>query len=232
MKKKYSYIGIALVILLFGAYVVRNLDRRIDNNDLVEEDRLNTVEKPQKESGLFKFTKVPDFSFTNQDDKIITNKNYAGKVHVVEFFFTTCPTICPIMTSKMLLLQDDFINEKNFGIASISINPEIDSPKILKEYAKNQGIIHQNWHLLTGKPDAYVYKLSREGFKLYTGKSGEDHGGFEHSGLFALVDKNGYIRSRIDENGNPFLYYRALKEHTFPDQIKELKEDIKLLLDE
>ena len=77
-----------------------------------------------------------------------------------------------------------------------------------------------------------MYNLSNEGFKLYAGKSNEGHGGFEHSGLFALVDKNGFIRSRKDEFGNPILYYRALKEQTFPDQIKELKEDIKLLIDE
>lgn len=232
MKKKYSYIGVALVIFLFGAYVVRNLDRRIDENDLVDEDRLNTVEKPKKESGLFTYSKVPKFSFTNQNGATITNKDYKGKVYVVEFFFSTCPTICPIMNSKMLLLQDEFLNQKEFGIASISITPEIDTPAVLKEYAKNQRIIHQNWHLLTGKPEEYVYGLSTKGFKLYAGKSNEGHGGFEHSGLFALVDKNGYIRSRKDEHGNPILYYRALKEQTFPDQIKELKEDIKLLLDE
>lgn len=232
MKKKYSYIGVAFVILLFGAYVVRNLDRRIDENNLVEEDRLNTVEKPKKNSGLFQFTKVPDFSFVNQDGKTISNKDYAGKVYVVEFFFTTCPTICPIMTSKMLLLQEEFLNKEEFGIASISITPEIDSQEILKDYAKNQGVIHKNWHLLSGKSEDYVYNLSNEGFKLYAGKSNEGHGGFEHSGLFALVDKNGFIRSRKDEFGNPILYYRALKEQTFPDQIKELKEDIKLLIDE
>lgn len=232
MKKKYSYIGVAFVILLFGAYVVRNLDRRIDENDLVDEDRLNTVEKQKKESGLFTFSKVPEFSFINQKGETISNANYKGKVYVVEFFFSTCPTICPIMTSKMLLLQDEFLNQKEFGIASISITPEIDTPTVLKDYAKNQGIIHQNWHLLTGKPEDYVYNLSTEGFKLYAGKSEEGHGGFEHSGLFALVDKNGYIRSRKDKHGNPILYYRALKEQSFPDQIKELKEDIKLLLDE
>lgn len=232
MKKKYSYIGVTFVVLLFGAYVIRNLDRRINENDLVEDDRLNTVEKPKKESGLFQFIKVPDFSFTNQNGETITNIDYAGKVYVVEFFFTTCPSICPIMTNKMLLLQQEFLNRKQFGIASISITPEIDTPEILKEYAKNKGIIHENWHLLTGKPETYVFNLSKQGFKLYAGKEGDNHAGFEHSGLFALVDKKGFLRSRKDEFGNPLLYYRALKEQAFPDQIKELKEDIKLLLDE
>ncbi len=214
MKKKHSYIGIAFIILLFGIYSVPKIVNRFQKADLV------------------KFNKVPDFEFTNQEGKIITNNTFDGKVYVVEFFFSTCPTICPIMNKKMLTLQDAFFGNPEFGIASISITPEIDTPQILKEYAKNNGITHKNWHLLTGKSDDVVYALSNKGFKLYAGKGDEEHGGFEHSGLFALVDKNGYIRSRKDEFGNPIMYYRAIEEQGFPDQIKELKEDIKLLLNE
>lgn len=214
MSKKYSYIGISFVILLFGIYSIPKIVNRF------------------QDSGLVKFNKVPDFEFTNQEGKTISNKTYEGKVYVVEFFFSTCPTICPIMNKKMLILQDTFFGNPEFGIASISITPEIDTPEILKEYAKNNGITHKNWHLLTGKSDDIVYALSNKGFKLYAGKGDEEHGGFEHSGLFALVDKEGYIRSRKDEYGNPIMYYRAIEEQTFPDQIKELKEDIKLLLNE
>ena len=214
MSKKYSYIGISFIILLFGIYAIPKIVARF------------------QDSGLVKFNKVPDFEFTNQNGKTITNKTYEGKVYVVEFFFTTCPTICPIMNQKMLTLQDAFFGNPEFGIASISITPEIDTPELLKEYAKNNRITHKNWHLLTGKSDDVVYALSNKGFKLYAGKGDEDHGGFEHSGLFALVDKDGYIRSRKDEFGNPIMYYRAIEEQGFPDQIKELKEDIKLLLNE
>ena len=214
MSKKYSYIGISFVILLFGIYSIPKIVNRF------------------QDSGLVKFNKVPDFEFTNQEGKTISNKTYEGKVYVVEFFFSTCPTICPIMNKKMLILQDSFFGNPEFGIASISITPEIDTPEILKEYAKNNGITHKNWHLLTGKSDDIVYALSNKGFKLYAGKGDEEHGGFEHSGLFALVDKEGYIRSRKDEYGNPIMYYRAIEEQTFPYQIKELKEDIKLLLNE
>ena len=215
MKKKYSYVGVSFVILLFGIYVVRNIDSRVNEKDT-----------------LFTFNKVPDFEFTNQNGKRITNKTYEDKVYVVEFFFSTCPTICPLMNEKMVSIQDEFSLNSNFGIASISITPEIDTPEILKEYAEENKITHPNWHLLTGKSEDFVYALSNKGFKLYAGKGDEDHGGFEHSGLFALVDKNGNVRSRKDEFGNPIMYYRALKEQTFPDQIKELKEDIKILLNE
>lgn len=214
MNKKYSYIGISFIILLFGIYTIPKIVDRFKDVDLV------------------KFNKVPDFEFINQEGNIITNKTYEGKVFVVEFFFSTCPTICPLMNQKMLTIQDSFFGNPEFGIASISITPEIDSVKVLKEYAKRNGITHKNWHLLTGKSEEIVYALSNKGFKLYAGKGDEEHGGFEHSGLFALVDKEGYIRSRKDNFGNPIMYYRALQEQTFPDQIIELKEDIKLLLNE
>ncbi|MEO9571065.1 MAG: SCO family protein [Polaribacter sp.] len=233
MSKKYSYIGVSFIILLFGIYVVRNIDSRVEKDELIQDNRLNKVDKNSKKtSSLYTFNKVPDFEFINQDGKVITNKDYKGKVHVVEFFFTTCPTICPIMNQKMLTIQDEFQGNENFGIASISITPEIDTPEVMKEYAKVYKITHPNWHLLTGQPEEIVYALSNKGFKLFAGKGEEDHGGFEHSGLFALVDKEGNIRSRKDKFGNPIMYYRALKEQTFPDQIKELKEDIKILLNE
>jgi protein SCO1/2 len=214
MKKKYSYIGIAFIILLFGIYTVPKVVDRFEDSDLV------------------KFDKVPDFEFIDQEGQIITNKDYDGKVHVVEFFFSTCPSICPIMNQKMTTIQNEFFGNPEFGIASISITPEIDTPEVLKEYAKNNGITHKNWHLLTGKSEETVFNLSNQGFKLPVGKGVDSHGGFYHSGLFALVDKDGYIRSRKDDFGNPIMYYRALKEQDFPDQITELIEDIKLLLNE
>jgi protein SCO1/2 len=132
----------------------------------------------------------------------------------------------------MIDVQNEFYGNQDFGIASFSITPDIDTPKVFLEYRKSHKITSKNWHMLTGKSQEYVYKLSNEGFKLYAGNGEEEHGGFEHSGLFALVDKEGNIRSRKDKHGNPIMYYRALEENGFPDQIKELKEDIKLLLNE
>lgn len=213
-KKNYSYIGIAFIVLIFGIYVVPKVVAKFSTSE------------------LHKFTKVPAFEFVNQDGKTITNESYKGKVYVVEFFFTTCPTICPIMNQKMLKVQDEFFGNPAFGIASISITPDIDTPEVLKAYAQNNGIRHKHWNLLTGKKDEVVYALANTGFKLYAGKGDADHGGFEHSGLFALIDKQGFIRSRKDAYGNPIMYYRALEESGFPDQIQELKEDIKILLNE
>ena len=214
MKKKYSYIGISFIILIFGIYVVPKVVKKFQKSELVT------------------FTKVPEFEFINQNGKPIANKNFEGKVYVVEFFFTTCPSICPIMNRKMIDVQNKFYGNPNFGIASFSITPDIDTPEVLTAYRKEHNITSKNWHMLTGKTQEYVYDLSNKGFKLYAGNAEGEHGGFEHSGLFALIDKKGNIRSRRDIHGNPIMYYRALEENGFPDQITELKEDINLLLNE
>lgn len=235
MSRKNSYIGISFIILIFGIYVVRNLDDRISNETLIDNNRLNSTQKNNEDnlSQLFVYDKVPPFEFINQNGETINNDTYLGKVYVVEFFFTTCPTICPMMNDQMLLIQEAFAKNSNFGIASISITPKIDTQEVLKDYAINNGITHKNWHLLSGKSEEEVFNLSNNGFKLYAGiDENIDHGGFEHSGLFALVDKKGVIRSRKDAQGNPILYYRAIEENGFPNQINELKEDIKILLDE
>ena len=153
MNKKYSYIGIAFIILIFGIYVVRNLDDRISNETLIDTNRLN---KKDKVEDLFVYDKIPFFEFTNQNGETINNNSYKGKVFVVEFFFTTCPSICPLMNQKMLTLQEEFSENSDFGIASISITPDIDTQKVLKDYAESNGITHKNWHLLSGKSQETV----------------------------------------------------------------------------
>ncbi|MDA7825001.1 SCO family protein [Flavobacteriaceae bacterium] len=205
--KNYSYIGISFVILVFGIWAVPKIVDRFT--------------KPR----LAKIGKVPEFSFTNQNQKTITNQSYHDKVYIVEFFFTTCPSICPIMNQNMVKIQDHFFGNPNLGIASLTIDPIKDTPKVLKEYAIQYKITNPNWNLLTGNKET-IYKFANSGFNLYVGENPEVGGGFEHSGFFALVDKEGNIRSRFDEQGNPIIYYNGLGD----DGVKMLKEDIKLLL--
>ena len=207
--KKYSYVGVTFVILIFGIYVVPKIV-----------DRFNTTE-------LVTIGKVPEFQFTNQDGKLISNSFYDEKVYVVEFFFTTCPTICPKMSENMVKIQNEFYAYQGFGIASFSINPKYDTPKILKEYAKSHGATLKNWHFLTGDQDK-IYDLANIGFTLFAGENSEAEGGFEHSGMFALIDKNGEIRSRQDEFGNPIAFYDGLNS----EGIKMIIEDIEILLKE
>ena len=206
--KSYSYIGISFVILIFGIWAVPKIVAKFQKSDLVD------------------IGPVPAFKLTDQNEKTITEKDYLGKVYVVEFFFSTCPTICPVMNQNMLLLQQEFYGNPGFGIASITINPEYDTPKVLKAHADQLGVKHYNWHFLTGQKD-YIFDLAKS-FKLYAGVNPEAAGGFEHSGMFALVDKEGRIRCRKDQYGNPILYYDGLED----SGVKALKEDIKKLLEE
>jgi protein SCO1 len=226
--KNKSYIGISFIILLFGIYAVPKIIARINNGEIVKGDRLDNVNNHQtSEPKLMKIGPAPKFKLTNQNNKEITNANYSGKVYVLEFFFTSCPTICPKMNKNMMLIQNKFFGNPNFGIASISIDPEHDTSKVLKEHADLLGVTSANWHFLTGDKK-YIYDLANKGFNLYAGENSKVNGGFEHSGLFALIDKNGDIRCRKDEYGNPILYYDGLEKKG----VRDIQQDIAILLKE
>ena len=210
--KKYSYISIAFIILIFGIWAVPKIIGNFTQNELM------------------KFEEVPPFEFENQHGLMIGNADYKNKVYVVEFFFTSCPTICPRMNENMVKVQNEFYGNPSFGIVSISIDPERDSPEVLKAYADEKGATLKNWNFLTGDKEE-IYSFSNDGFKLYAGENKDVEGGFEHSGLFALIDKSGFIRSRTVMNGeieNPIKFYNGLDEK----EIQWLKEDINLLLKE
>jgi len=245
-KTNYSYIGIAFIILVFGIIFIPRIVDRISNSDISRQESRSDQQKetPAPVSDLVfipagngENRKVPNFSFVNQAGKTITNKDYEGKVYVIEFFFTTCPTICPRMNRNLIQIQNEFSGFEDFGVASFTINPDYDTPEVLKSYAEKYGVTNPNWHLMTGDKEA-IYKLSNEGFYIYAAEDETVEGGFEHSGNFALIDKNGFIRSRV-VNGNPLIYYNGIiseSEKTDEDgkleEISALKEDIKKLLNE
>jgi len=208
MKNK-SYIGISLVVLVFGILFVPEIVERFKNNQIVKADRLNKVETQKKHSNLMTIDNVPSFSLTNQDNQTISDKSLGGKVYVLEFFFSTCPSICPIMNRNLLDIEKKFANQKYFSIVSITINPKYDTPEVLKNHAEHLGVTSKNWHFLTTQSQDYIHKLAKK-FNIYVGENQNAPGGFEHSGLFALIDKNGKIRCRKDDFGNPILYYTAL----------------------
>ena len=227
MKKNHSYIWISLIILIFGIIFIPKIVDRVKNRNIVDHDRHKIGQNTQKNEKLLVIGKVPSFEFTDQSGETINNEDYKNKVYVVEFFFTTCPTICPVMNRNMVQLQNEFYKNPDFGIASFTINPEHDTPQVLTAYAEKYGATHKHWHMLTGDREK-IYALANSGFNLYVGKNNDAEGGFEHSGMFALIDKNGNIRSRKDKNGNPIVYYDGIE----PEGIQMLKEDITKLLDE
>lgn len=136
-KTNYSYIGVAFIILVFGIIFIPRIVDRISNDDVTRnESRSNSVATGSEDDAPLEYLvingerkKVPEFKFTNQNGDLISHETYLGKVYVVEFFFTTCPTICPKMNYNLVQVQEYFKNEKNYGVASFSITPETDTPK-------------------------------------------------------------------------------------------------------
>ena len=169
---------------------------------------------------------IPNFSFINQNSDTITKKDYEGKIYVANFFFTTCPTICPRMTYNMRIVQQRLSVYPNIMFLSHSIDPINDTPDKLLTYANEMRANLSNWNFVTGDKDE-IYKMA----KFYLVNAVEDSlapGGFFHSEYFVLVDKEGKIRSGVDNNGNIVGVY----DGTNDIEIKDLINDIKVLMAE
>lgn len=245
MKKSYSYIGITFIILVFGIIFVPRIVTRIQNGDITRsESRSQEIKLQTNNDTPLSYLvingerkTVSPFRFTNQYGETITNKDFENKVYLVEFFFTTCPTICPKMNQNLVDIQNSFPNRDDFGVASFTINPSYDTVEVLKNYAEQYGVTNPNWHFLTGSQED-ILDLANVGFNLYAAQVAGAPGGFEHSGNFALIDKDGYIRSRTDAFGNPKIYYKGtisqkeqINDEGESEEISALKEDILKLLE-
>jgi len=162
---------------------------------------------------------VQPFSFTDQDNQVITQKDLAGKVYVAEYFFTTCKGICPKLNTNMKSVYEAFKNEKGFAILSHTVDPETDTVARMKRYADSLGAKTGNWFFLTGKKDS-LYHAARVSYLLDDPKNGNDkiEDQFIHTQFFALVDKSGRVRK----------IYDGLKK----EELAELEKDIPVLLNE
>ena len=227
-----KYIGLILVIIIFGIIFIPQIVSRITNRKFVESNRSQSLTPLQYVFLNGEAKKVPEFAFLNQDSIIISNEDFNKKVYVAEFFFTSCPSICPIMNKNMKRIENRFGKRQDFGIASFSIDPIKDTPSVLKAYAESYDVFSQNWHFLTGEKDK-IYNLANEGFNIFASVNPRVAGGFEHQGYFALIDKNGFIRCRSDQFGNPIVYYMGIDEQDVEIQeVDLLIDDIEKLLKE
>lgn len=155
---------------------------------------------------------IPEFKTINQYGDSITNKNLDGKIYVADFFFTTCPSICPIMHRNMLSVYEAFKDAGDFQIISYSIDPKHDTVTILKKYADNLGISGNKWLLLNGKKED-IYTLSKS--YLVSTPVEDTKEKYIHDGYFILVDKQKRIRGQYDG--------------TVPEQVEKLIADVKIL---
>lgn len=158
--------------------------------------------------------RIADFSFTNQNGKTITQKDYEGKIYVADFFFTTCGSICPKMTTNLVDVQKAFLNNPKVKILSFTVMPDVDSVSVLKEYAKINGVIDSKWNLVTGDKKA-IYTMARKSYLAVKQGKPEEQYDMVHTENFVLVDTKKRVRG----------FYDGTKK----EEIQRLIEDINWL---
>lgn len=163
------------------------------------------------------YHQIPSFQFLNQDSVLVSEKNVAGKVYVADFFFTTCPTICPKMKTQMLRIYERYKEQADVCLLSHSIDPDFDTPSVLKDYADRLHILAPKWNLLTGDKSK-IYALGQKSYMVSAQEDPAEAGGFVHSGAFILVDKNRHVRGIYDG--------------TVEAEVDRLLEDMEVLLKE
>lgn len=154
-------------------------------------------EKTVAANGDTMYHVVGDFSLTDQNGETITNKTVEGKIYVADFFFATCQSICPQMSSQLVRVQNAFKNDKRFMILSHTVNPMHDTVAVLNEYAKGYGALKDKWHFLTGDKK-YIYGLAKDSYLVNALQDDGTPEGFLHSELFVLVDGHKRIRGMYD----------------------------------
>ena len=163
------------------------------------------------------YTKIPHFEYMTQDSTTLSSKSLNSKILIADFFFTSCSTICPLMTKNMKYVDSSLRNfSKHISLLSFTINPDYDTPKVLRRYRSKYKISSKNWLFLRGN-EKQTHQLGIEHFKVFATRDKNVIDGFAHSGAFTLVDKEGFVRG---------VYLGTDK-----NEVDKLIKDVKLLLD-
>lgn len=216
--KDYKYFAIAFGILsiVILALIYNVLDTYkplpIYQPAMVNEEMVDSTIQHQQ-----KYHKIADFSLTNQNGKTITQNDYKDKIYIADFFFTTCQTICPIMTDHMVQIQEEIIDDDDVLLLSHSVTPQIDSVAQLKRYAIKKGVNDKKWNLVTGDKK-HIYELARKSYLAVKTQGNGDAYDMIHTENFMLIDKKRQIRGFYDGT-NPEDIERLLKD------LKTLKEE-------
>lgn len=160
------------------------------------------------------YATIPPFRFVNQFGDSCGSKELAGKIYVADFFFTSCPSICPVMQRNMLAVYNAYKDTADVNIVSFTIDPKYDTPPVLKNYADKLGVTGKMWLFLQGNRDT-VYKLAEKNYLVAVSQDSTVKGGYVHQGYFVLVDKQKRVRGSYDG--------------TNPKQVAQLVDDIKAL---
>ena len=158
---------------------------------------------------------IPDFNFMNQDSVMISNQTLQNSIYVADFFFTSCPSICPIMSKNMLDVYNKYKGNEEVKFLSHTIDPKHDTIPVLKKYATKLGVDSKQWNFVYGDRES-VYKIAKDGYMNFAAEDVKAPGGITHSGYFLLIDKEKRVRGAYD--GTQEL------------QVKQLMEDMEVLL--
>ncbi len=160
---------------------------------------------------------IPDFAFINQDSNWVTAKTFEGKIYVADFFFTSCPTICPVMKTQMLRVYEKYKEHPEISILSHTIDPSHDTVAVLREFAQNLGVSSYKWHFVTGDKEK-IYEIGQKSYMVRAIEEQKQTSGFLHSGAFILVDKQRRVRGVYDG--------------TSAQEVDKLLKDLEVLLNE
>ena len=194
------YAPLVITMTVFSAFVVSSfyyVNKPIETLPIYSPSMVSKELVEENIQFIKKYHKIKDFSMKNQNGETITQEFYNDKIYVADFFFTTCPTICPIMTENMGYVQEKIKNDSDVLLLSFSVTPEIDSVEQLKKYAIEKNVIDSKWNLVTGnKKD--IYNLARTSYLV--AKTNGDGGKYDmiHTENFVLVDKEKRIRGFYD----------------------------------
>jgi len=194
------YAPLVITMTIFSAFVVSSfyyVNKPIETLPIYSPSMVSKELVEENIQFIKKYHKIKDFSMKNQNGETITQEFYNDKIYVADFFFTTCPTICPIMTENMGYVQEKIKNDSDVLLLSFSVTPEIDSVEQLKKYALEKNVIDSKWNLVTGnKKD--IYNLARTSYLV--AKTNGDGGKYDmiHTENFVLVDKEKRIRGFYD----------------------------------
>jgi len=154
-----------------------------------------TVDNQTKVDTLYH--QVADFQFVDQDSSLVTPSTFEGKIYIADFFFTSCPTICPVMKTQMLRVYETYKGNEQVAFLSHTIDPEYDTVALLHDYAERLGVSSNQWHFVTGEKED-IYDIGLNSYMVTAMEDDEEPGGFIHSGAFILVDKDRHIRGMYD----------------------------------
>ena len=207
-------LGILSVIIIFGIY---NVLKPIPKLKVWQPSEFDPEVVDSTLVHVKKYHTINDFSLINQNGEAVTHTDYDGKIYVADFFFTTCQTICPIMTDHMLQIQEELSDDNDILLLSHTVTPEIDNVAQLKKYAVEKGVDDTKWNLVTGDKEQ-IYNLARKSYLVVKDLPNDEQYGMIHTENFVLVD--------------PQKRIRGIYDGTNPKEIAKLLEDINILKQE